>query len=142
MRRVPRRVAAAGAVEVTDLRCASRVARPVVAGVIVASRERTARGCRARQNVVLIQRLAVLTQITGTLDDRAASRSAPSSSSGCCRAAQLDRVAMQVRQVAGDDAAARVGPRTLADAVARVDGARALRAQIRAPPLSAGPGLS
>ena len=55
---------------------------------------------------------------------------------------ELDRVAVQVREIARDDAAACVGPRTLADAIARVDGVRSLRAQVRAPDSFARAGLS
>ncbi len=55
---------------------------------------------------------------------------------------RLDRVTVQVREIACDDAAACVGPRTLADAIARVDGVGTLRAQVRAPHPVARAGLS
>ena len=143
VRGVPRRVAAAGAVEVTDLRRASRIARPVVAGAIFARRERASRGGRARQNVVLIQRLSFMRpcrrrQAPACLFSVSAVvfvRLLPS-------CASFDRVAMQVRDIARDDATAGIGPRTLADAIARVDGVRSLRAQVRAPDPVARAGLS
>ena len=45
----------------------------------------------------------------------------------------LDGVAVQHAAVGRDDLAAEVVPRTVADAIARADGARALRAQVGAP---------
>src|SRR5215831_5733427 len=58
MRRVPRAVAAALLVGVPELRRALAVARPVVARVIAAVGVRAAVRLRARQNVVLIRRVA------------------------------------------------------------------------------------
>src|SRR5262245_49971325 len=103
MRGVPRRITAAGAVEVAELRAAGRVARPVVARLVLARGERPACGRRTGQNVVLIQRLAVGSHIARTeyrglfFGERSRLRQVVAELSS------VDRIAVQVRHVAGDD---------------------------------------
>src|SRR5690606_9667049 len=100
--------------------------RPVAAGhVLVARRERRAVGLRAGQDIVLVRAaLARLDGIALLVE----------------RGFRVDvRIVVQVFDILGDRDALRILPRALADAVARVDGLRAVDralAQVSAPRLA------
>src|SRR5947208_17198760 len=104
---------------------ALRAARPVLAGAIVAGRERGAVGLRSRQHVVAVRRVAA------AVDDIALFAQ-------CSLLAEIVAGAVEVGDVFGDHGALGVLPGSLADAVARIHGGLAvggLRRQIRAPDL-------
>ena len=88
---------------------------------------------------MLVERLAVFTEIARTLTGVFFSVSAVVLERLLPICAKLDRITVQVRQVASDDSAAGVRPGSLSDAISRVDGVRALRAEIRTPYLSPAP---
>src|SRR4051812_3973995 len=127
MRRVPRRVAAALFVGVAKLRGPGAVARPVVAGVVLAVGVGASVGLRAGEDVVLVGRVADAVDDAALLGERQllAERAA--------EARLLDGVAVELAEVLRDALPALVVPRPVADAIPRVDGIRPLRAQIRVP---------
>src|SRR5262245_16354652 len=100
---------------------------PVAAGTILARRQRTAIGLRTRQDVMSVGRL-------GASVDRFALLAQ--------RRLLVDLVvgAVQVVDVLRDHLALGVLPRPAADAVARIDGGAALRAEIGVPRAAAGTG--
>src|SRR5262245_56363246 len=112
-------VAQAHAVMMTDLGVALAALRPVAAGLVVRARERTAVRLRAGEDVVHVGRIATAVHGRALLGQRGL-------------LVQLVR-AMQVRDVFRDDDSFRVLPRARADTIARVDGLRALRAEIGVP---------
>jgi hypothetical protein len=121
---VPRRIRTAEPVVVADDRIARAVARPVVAGRQgdVAGRQ-AARRVGARQDVVDVRLVADAVHLFALLVQRR-------------RLADVVTVRVQILDVGRDQCAARVEPRSAADAVARVhDTVRPLRAraQVRAP---------
>src|SRR5499427_5592935 len=127
MRRVPRlrRVVVAQPLPVVmaDHRRALAALGPVAAGAILAGRERGTVRLRARQDVVRVRRVAAPVDGVALLGERGL---------------LVDVVrAVKLGEVLGDDDAFGVLPGPCADAVARVDGAGALRAQIRFPGLGA-----
>src|SRR2546428_8804659 len=127
MRRVPglRRIVVAQALPVVmaDHRRPLAALRPVAAGAVLPGRERGAVRLGAGQDVVHVRRIAApVDHLTlfgqgGLLGDVV--------------------LAVQLSQILRDDDALGVLPGTAADAVARVDGAGALCAQIRVPGLGA-----
>src|SRR5262245_54602437 len=106
-----------------DHRGALSALGPVAARTIVAGRERGTVGLRAGQDVVHVGRVAAAVDGLALLGQRGL---------------LVDLVlAVELGHVLGDDDALGVLPRAAADPVARVDRARALRAQVRAPGLAA-----
>ena len=103
------------------------VARVVAAGVVRGVGVRAAVRLRAGEDVVLVRHVA------DAVDDRPASRSARSASRARCRCVPARSCRRGDRRRSGDESAARVEPRTVADAVTRVDRARTLRAQVGVP---------
>src|SRR6267143_1391689 len=128
MRRVPRlrRVVVPQALPIVmaDHRRSLAALRPVAARAVLAGRERGAVGLGARQDVVHVRRVAAPVHRLALLGQR-----------GLLADVVL---AVQLGEVARDDDALGVLPGTLADAVARVDRAGALRAQVGVPGLGAG----
>src|SRR5262249_26534168 len=127
MRRVPRLggvvVAQPLPVVMADHRRALAALGPVGAGAILAGRERGTVRLRARQDVVRVRRVAAPVDGVALLGERGL---------------LVDVVrAVELGEVLGDDDALGVLPGPCADAVARIDGAGALRAQIRLPGLGA-----
>jgi hypothetical protein len=122
-----------GAIEVADLRRARRVARPVVAGAILTGRERNSARSRARQDVVLVQRLSIRAHIARSEHRRRLLRQRRGLAKVAAELCELDRVPVQMRDVPRNDASARVRPRARSDAVACVDGVRSLCAQVSMP---------
>ncbi len=127
MRRVPGPVAAALLVVVPQLRGPRTVARPVVAGVVGAVGVGAAVGGRTGENVVLVRLVA------DAVDQFALFIQRELFAQRVADARLLDRVAVQHAVVHRNDLAAEVVPRAGADAVARVDRAGPLRAQVGAP---------
>src|SRR5688572_13722905 len=127
MGRVPGAIAPALLVAVSDLRAAGAVARPVVAGVVRTVGIRPAVGRRTGQDVVLVRLVA------DAVDELALLRQRELLAERVADARLLDGVAVQHAGVGRDHLAAEVVPRPVADAVACADGARALRAEVRAP---------
>src|SRR5256712_1236968 len=127
MRRVPglRRIVVAKALPVmmADHRRPLAALRPVAAGAILAGRERGAVRLGAGQDVVHVRRVAAALDHVTLLGQR--------------RLLGDIVLAVQPRHILRDDDALGVLPGTAPDAVARVDGAGPLRAQIRAPGLAA-----
>ena len=104
-----------------------RVARPVVARVIRAVRERAAVELRAGQNVVLVRACRPrLDRFPFSLSAVACASVFPMRASSIVSPCSCSRSR-------ATDAALDVVPRSLADAVARVDRVRSLRAQVGAP---------
>ena len=115
------------AVDVADHGRALGAARPVAAGAILAGRERAAFRGRAGQDVVTVRRKAHAGNDLAALGQRRVH-------------AQLVVVAVQIVDAVRDDFTLEILPRTVADAVARIDRRLAvggLGAQIGAPGLSA-----
>src|SRR4029078_4930651 len=107
---------------------ALRAARPVLAGAILASREGAAFLGRAAQHIVTVRRAAHAGNGEAALGDRVLG-------------AELVVVAVQVVDAGRDHRALEVLPRTVADAIARVDRRLAgggLGAAIVVPGLAAG----
>src|SRR5688572_29081652 len=127
MGRVPRAVAAALLVAVSDLRAAGAVARPVIAGMVGAVGIRAAVGGRTREDVVLVRLVA------DAVDEFAFFRQRELLADRVADARLLDGVAMQHALVGRDDLAPEVVPRPVANPVARAHGAGALRAEVGAP---------
>ena len=130
VRRVPgfrrRTVIEPRAVGMADHRGALPTLRPVAARAVVGAREGRAVRLRAGEDVVHVRRVATAVDDGALLRERGL----------------LGEVvgAVELRDVLGDDDALGVRPRAGTDAVARVDGAGALRAQVRAPGLAPRPG--
>src|SRR3989442_2447228 len=126
MRRVPglRRVVVAQALPVmmAEHRCPLAALRPVAACTILTGRERGAVRLGAGQDVVHIRRVATPVDHLTLLGQR--------------RLLADVVLAVQLGHVPGDDDALGVDPGALTDAVARVDRAGTLRAQIRVPGLA------
>src|SRR5437867_9251985 len=128
MRRVPgfRGVVVAQSLPIVmaDHRRPLAALRPVAAGAVLAGPERGAVGLGARQDVVHVRRVAAAVHRVALLRQRRL----------------LGDVvrAVELGQVLGDDGALRVLPGAAADAIARVDGAGALAAQVCVPGLAAG----
>src|SRR6267378_2124826 len=112
MRRVPRDVAAAGAVVVTELRgaAAGGVGRPVAAGVILAVGERRTVELRAGEHVVAVRRVADAVDHLPLLGERGRLLNVVPAPR------LLERVAVQVGDVLRDAGALRVVPRSAAGA--------------------------
>src|SRR5206468_3359170 len=124
MRRVPRAVVAALLVRVAELGAAYAVgvARPVAAGVVHAVGIGSAVGLRAGENIVLVRRIAdavgdgALVVERNLLAERVANTGL------------LDGVSVELGDVLCDPLSPLIEPRPVADAIACVDGASALRA--------------
>src|SRR5579862_6337078 len=127
--RVPRAVVAALLVGVSQLHGAAavRVARVVAAGVVHAVGVGAPVRHRAGEDVVRVRHVA------DAVDDRLLLGQRDLLAERDAHARLIERVAVQLRHALGHALAARVVPGTVADAVARVDRARALRAHIRVP---------
>src|SRR6266850_173520 len=127
MRRVPRlrRIVVTQALPVmmADHRRPLAALRPVAAGAILAGRERGAVRLGARQDVVHVRRVAASVDHLALL--------------GQGRLLADVVLAVQLGHVLRDHGSLGVLPGAAADAVARVDGAGALRAEIRVPGLAA-----
>src|SRR5438445_11873720 len=113
MRRVPgfRRivVAQAHAVGVAEHRSTLRAARPILAGAVVAGRERGTVWLRSRQHVVAVRRIAAAVDAVALFAERGL----------------LGKIvvgAMQSGNILGDHHALGILPRSLADALARIRG--------------------
>src|SRR5471032_2069805 len=136
MRRIPGRVAAAGAVEVAQLRGTVGGAAGVVLARMAGSVGiGTAIRLRAGDDVMLVRLVARALHRLVLFGEDGGARQVVAETGG------VQRIAMQVRHVARDHGAARVEPGPVADAVARIDSRLAvgsLRSQIRAPGLLAG----
>src|SRR6185437_4024604 len=105
---------------------ALRRARPVLAGAILARRERGAIGLGSRQRVVAVRRIAAAVDDFALLAERGLLGQAVG--------------AVQLGDVLGDHGAFRILPRSLADAVLRIDSRLAvggLGREIGAPGLGA-----
>src|SRR5687768_765991 len=111
------------------------VARVVVARHILASGECAAVRLRAGEDVVLVRLVADAIHELALLADRG------QLIDPVAEARLLERIAVQFGGVSRNLLAARVEPGACADAIARVDGVRTLRAQIRAPDAIARAGL-
>src|SRR6185436_99275 len=111
-------------VVVADHRRALAALRPVAAGAVLAGRERGAVGLGAGQDVVHVRRVAPAVDRLALLGQR--------------RLLGDVVLAVQLGHVLGDDGSLGVLPGTSTDAVTRVDGAGALRAQVGVPGLAAG----
>src|SRR4029077_13963355 len=102
---------------------ALRAARPIPAGAILALREGTTFGCRARQDIVAIGSEAYARNSLAALAQRRVH-------------AEFVVVAVQVVKVLGDNLALEILPRTVANTIARVHRGLAvgdLRAQVGMP---------
>jgi len=124
VRGVPRLVVGAAAVEMTELRGAHSVARPVAAGMIGGIFVSCAVGLRAGQHVVLVgcvsaprDRAALLGE-TGNLPKIVS------------EAREIQGVTVQIGKIIGHLFAFGVVPGATADTVPGIDGVRALRAQV------------
>src|ERR1041384_842061 len=111
VRRIPgmrrRRVVQARAVDMAEHSSALRAARPVLAGLVLARRKGAAVRHRAGQRVVLVGRIAAAIDDVALLGQRGL----------LCQIV----LAMQFVDILGDNDALGILPRTLADAVARID---------------------
>src|SRR5262249_24801020 len=124
---VPRAVAAALLVGVSELRRALAIARPVVARVIGAVGVAAPVRLRAGQDVVLVGRVAHAVHGSAFFGERELlAEDIP-------EPGLLDRVAVQLADVLRHALPPGVVPGSVADPIARVDGARSLRAEIRVP---------
>ena len=130
MRRVPRfrrrAVVEAGAIVVAGHRGARAALGPVAAGHVGRVGKLRAVGLRAGEDVVHVRRIAAAVDHGALLGERGL-------------LGQVVR-AMQFGDVLRDDHALGIGPRAFADAVAGIDPARSLRAEVGAPRLAAGAG--
>src|SRR5262245_15580200 len=117
-----------------DLRRALAPTCPVLAGMIGAIGVRPAVRLRAGENIMLVRSVAETLPGIALLGQRRCS------GQRVADASQLEGIAMQVREVLRDPASLGVEPGALADAVARVDGARSAGAQIGMPGPAARPG--
>src|SRR5260370_26575869 len=120
-------VAQSDAVGMTHYRRTLRAARPVLAGAVVAGRERGAVWLRSRQHVMAVRRVATAVVDIALLAQRGL----------FCQAVG----AVQLGDILGDHDAFRIPPRPFADAVARIRGRRSvgcLRREKGAPGLRAG----
>src|SRR3954470_15652015 len=111
-----------------DDRRALRARRPVLAGLVVTRGKCAAVGLRTREDVVPVRRVAAAVDDLALLAERGL-------------LGEVVGRPVQVGNVLGDHSALGVLPRSLADAVARVDGRLAvggLRGEISAPGLAAG----
>src|SRR6059058_5360641 len=124
VRRVPglRRVVVAQTLPIVmaDHRRPLAALRPVAAGAVIAGRERGAVGLRTGQDVVHVGCVATAVDQLPLLGQRRL-------------LGDVVARAVQLSEILGDDGALGVLPRARADAVARVDGTGALRAEIRVP---------
>src|SRR6185369_10797705 len=135
VRRVPRRVAAAGAIVMPELGRPGRPTRPVAARVVGAVGVRAAVGLRSGEDVVLVRRIA------DTLDRLALLADGGRLVDVVAQTRLLDGVAVQIADVLCDAPAFGAVPRPRADAIACVDGSlptRTTGAQVRVPRLGAG----
>ena len=129
MRGVPglrgRLLVQAHAVVMPDLRRAVAALRPVAAGAVIRAGERGAVGLRTGQDVVHVRRIAAPVHHLAFFGQRGLLRQVVG--------------AVQLRDALRHHNALHVLPRTAADAVAGVDGLRALGAQVGAPLAAARP---
>ena len=113
---VPRRIAGTNPVGMTHLCRARALACPVVAGAILIACKGAAVALRAGQNVMLIGRIAkALHQVAALVQRRLFEEIAT-------LLRLLQRVAMQFVMIGGNDGTSGIAPRSVADAIPRIDG--------------------
>src|SRR5438552_7175383 len=127
MNRVPGSVPTAQPVEMAELRCSHSVAGPVGAGMVRRVRIRAPVRLRSGEDLVLVGSVAdAVEHVTLFTDGRGLGHAV-------AQASDLEGVSMQLGDISRDHLSLGVGPRTASDAIARVDRAGALGAEIGVP---------
>src|SRR5262245_1138444 len=103
------------------------VTRPIRAGVVHAVRVGAPIRLRASEDVVLVWHVA------DAVDDRTLLAQRELLAEGVAHTSLVDRISVELGQVLTHTLTALIEPRTVADAIARVDGSRALRAEVGVP---------